>query len=69
MKKHTCPYLSLREECTHSENNIPGSKKHSICPYNNQNKCDLYISWLNKIKSLRVAENASRNALNNRMRV
>lgn len=53
MRKNTCPYIDSQGRCTHK---LPKVEKRSkdklpICPFNKANKCELYLEWLNQLKS------------------
>jgi len=52
MKKHLCPYIDSQSRCTHIHNGLKG--KHGKCIFNNAIKCQMYIDWINGIKSLRL---------------
>ena len=52
--KNKCPYRTSDSKCTHRYRKMQTEyrKKH-FCPYNNENKCDMYNEWdeLRKIDS------------------
>lgn len=55
MKKHTCPYLTSQNTCTHTLPKIV--KGLPNCVYSKPIKCRYYNEWLESRKSLRMAKN------------
>ena len=53
--KNNCPYRTSDAQCTHRYRKMQTQhKKKRFCPYNNEDKCDMYCEWDETIKSYGV---------------
>jgi len=51
-KQHGCPYRTSDGQCTHRYRGLNTThKKKRLCPYNNEDKCEMYLEWFEIIKS------------------